>query len=163
MSPHTLGSSVYETPVPPPGFLRFSVGRRSPLYRYRGSPEGRDAFGGSRNGNRPAARANRERECRGRIVAPFRLAKPSAMAPSGASQRVGTCAPSAARSDAVAAGRDRISLTASAISSATRRLVALQRRERFAGRLRPDLGKYPLQELNARRERITIGVYGVGQ
>jgi hypothetical protein len=30
-------------------------------YRYRVSPEGRDAFGGSRNGNRPAARATRER------------------------------------------------------------------------------------------------------
>jgi len=61
------------------------------------------------------------------------------------------------------AGRDRISLTAPAVSSTARRLVALQRRERFAGRLRPDLGKHPLQELNARRERITIGVYGVGQ
>jgi hypothetical protein len=34
--------------------------------------------------------------------------------------------------------------------------LSFQRRERFAGRLRPDLGKYPLQELNARRERITV-------
>jgi hypothetical protein len=59
--------------------------------------------------------------------------------------------------------RRRISLTTPAVSPTARRLVALQRRERFAGRLRPDFGKYPLQELNARRERIMIGVYGVGQ
>ena len=67
------------------GFLRVNAPQcRSPPYRLRDSPEGRDAFGGSRNGNRRAGFATRERESRGRIVAPFRLAKPSAMAPSGA-------------------------------------------------------------------------------
>jgi hypothetical protein len=42
--------------------FRFTVARRSPPYRYRDS----------RTANRPAAYANRERESRGRIVAPFR-------------------------------------------------------------------------------------------
>jgi hypothetical protein len=67
VSPHPIALS--ETPAPPPGFLRLSVALRRRPYLYRGSPEGRDAFGGSRNGNRPAVLATRER---GRIVAPFR-------------------------------------------------------------------------------------------
>jgi hypothetical protein len=41
-----------------------------------------------------------------------------------------------------------------------RRIVIPRRRQRVAGRLRPDLAENCLQQLDAGRERIAIGVYG---
>ena len=80
----------------------------------------------------------------------------------------------AAPNDETNAGRGRASersgrpwlgfqLTPPSGRRSSRRLVMLQRRQWLAHRLRSDLGEDRLQGLNARRQRITIAIYGVGQ
>jgi hypothetical protein len=53
--------------------------------------------------------------------------------------------------------------TLSSCRSRPPRRVALRRLQWLAGRRRPDLAEDRLQDLNAGRKRIAIGVYGVGQ
>jgi len=80
----------------------------------------------------------------------------------------------AAPNDETNAGRSRASersgrtrlgfqLTPPSGRRSSRRLVTLRRRQWVARRLRSDLRENALQELDTRRQRIPIGIYGVGQ
>jgi hypothetical protein len=144
--------------------------RRSPPYPYRDS----------RNGDRPAGHATRERECRGRNVGPFRGIRFNAMAalsapgepvwlPKGGTTRSGEhgLGREASRFGVMPRSSRRIAechrragrgfrQTPSPVSSAMRRVIMLGRRQRLADRLWSEFGENNPQDPNTGRKRVAI-------
>jgi hypothetical protein len=123
----------------------FSAARRLPPYLYHGS----------RNGNRPAVYANREPSSRDRTAAPFRRDRAQPDIGIRGTRRSDEHG-SRRTAERQSGGGFGFHLTASAVSSTTRRLVMLRLTERFALWLRSDHVANLSQHLNARRERVAI-------